>query len=109
MTIGQRIKLKRMELGISQRELAKRLGYDSHTTLTGIESGKFDVTQSKVALFAEVLNTTPAYLMGWEDEEKPVDQKTDGLRGAGYYELNDENRAVIDSLIEKLLKSQSGE
>ena len=44
-----------------------------------------------------------------EDAKKPADQKASGLRGTGYDLLNDENRAVIDALIEKLYKSQFGE
>jgi transcriptional regulator with XRE-family HTH domain len=50
------------------------------------------------------------YIAGSEtDTKKPADQKADGLRDAGYYELTPENQKMIDGLIEKLLKSQSGE
>ena len=45
----------------------------------------------------------------FEENKKPADQKADGLRGAGYYDLTPENRAMIDALIDSLLKSQSGE
>lgn len=79
MNIGEKIKQRRIELGWSQRELAKRLGYANHTTLTKIESGKVDLNQSKVALFAEVLRTTPAYLIGLEDEDKKNPATTDGM------------------------------
>lgn len=72
MTIGQRIKARRNELKLSQRELAARLGYNDHTTLTRIEAGKVDLTQSKVAQFADVLGVTPAYLMGWEHEPEDL-------------------------------------
>lgn len=78
MNIGEKIKQRRKELGWSQRELAKRLGYSNHTTLTKIESGKVDINQSKVVLFAEVLRTTPAYLIGLEEDKKnPVTE--DGM------------------------------
>ena len=66
-------------MGWSQRELAKRLGYSNHTTLTKIEAGTVDINQSKVILFAEVLRTTPAYLMGWEEEEKKNDIIADAV------------------------------
>ena len=72
MTIGQRIKARRNELKLSQRELAARLGYNDHTTLTRIEGGKVDLTQSKVVQFADVLGVTPAYLMGWEQEPEDL-------------------------------------
>ena len=51
---------------------------------------------------------TLASLSG-EETKKPADQKASGLRGTGYYELNPENRAMIDSLIDSLLRSQSAE
>lgn len=66
--IGQRIKARRQDLGLSQRELAARLGYTDHTTLTRIEGGRVDLPQSRVAKIAEVLGVTPGYLMGDSDE-----------------------------------------
>lgn len=73
MTIGQRIKAKRNELRISQRELAKRIGYADHSTITKIEAGKVDLPQSKIVQFAEVLNTSVSYLMGWDEIQKNND------------------------------------
>ena len=63
--IGKRIKAKRIELGMTQEDLANKLGYKSKTTIAKIENGTNDITQSRVVDFANVLNTTPAYLMGW--------------------------------------------
>lgn len=37
MTIGQRVKLRREELGLSQEELAKRIGYKSKTSINKID------------------------------------------------------------------------
>lgn len=68
MTTGEKIKQRRMELGWSLRELAKRMGYANQSTISRIESGTIDIPQSKVVKFAEVMGTTVAYLMGWEDE-----------------------------------------
>jgi transcriptional regulator with XRE-family HTH domain len=68
-TIGKRIKARREELGMTQEELAKKLGYKSKTTIAKIELGVNDIVQSKVVEFAKALNTTISYLMGWEDEE----------------------------------------
>ena len=69
MNLGTRIKLRREELNMSQNELAIKLGYKSRSTINKIELGINDVTQHKIAAFAEALQTTPAYLMGWEDEK----------------------------------------
>ena len=78
MTIGERIREKRNEMGWGLRELARRMGYKDHSTVAKIETGKIDIPLSKVEMFAEVLRTTPAYLMGWEDEEKSP-ANTDGI------------------------------
>lgn len=70
--IGHRIKERREQLQMTQEELAKKIGYKSKTTITKIENGTNDIVQSKVCDFAKALNTTPAYLMGWEDLEQPI-------------------------------------
>ena len=63
------IKKRRMELGLTQDDLAKLCGYTDRSSIAKIESGKIDLTQSKILLFAEVLRTTPAELMGWNEPE----------------------------------------
>lgn len=71
-TIGSRIKARRRELGISQRELASRMGYTDHTTITRIEAGKVDPPQSRIAAFAKALGTTPGHLLGWNAEPEDL-------------------------------------
>lgn len=68
--IGNYIKERRESLGMSQDELAEKMGYKSRSTIAKIEKGVNDVTQTNIVKFAEVLRTTPAYLMGWEQTEK---------------------------------------
>lgn len=68
--IGKRIKQRREELGLTQEELATKLGYKNKSTIAKIECGKNDITQSKVVEFANVLGTSIAFLMGWDDREK---------------------------------------
>ena len=69
-TVGDRILFMRKQLGLTQEELAKKMGYKSKSTINKIELGINDIPQSKIFQFAEVLDTTPAYLMGWDEEEK---------------------------------------
>ena len=91
--IGFRIKKKREECGLTQEELAVKLGYKSKTTIAKIENGTNDIVQSKVIAFASALNTTPAYLMGWEDEkEEPKEVKR-------------EKESLMDAREEQLLSS----
>ena len=68
--IGIQIKKRREELGLTQEELANILGYKSRSSINKIELGKNDITQHKVVAFAKALNTTPAYLMGWDEESQ---------------------------------------
>lgn len=63
--IGIIIKKRREELGLTQEELARKLGYKSKSTINKIEMGINDISQTKVVAFASALDTTPAYLMGW--------------------------------------------
>lgn len=65
--VGKQISKRRKELGMTQEELAKKMGYKSKSTINKIELGINDIVQSKVVKFAEVLDTTPAYIMGWDD------------------------------------------
>lgn len=65
--IGKRIKEKREILGMSQEDLAQKLGYKNKSSIAKIETGINDIVQSKVVEFATVLHTSVAYLMGWSD------------------------------------------
>lgn len=69
MTLGDRIRLRREELRMSQEELATRLGYKSRSTIAKIESGENDLTQSKIVAFAEALNTTARWLLDYDDSD----------------------------------------
>lgn len=71
MTIGERIKAQREKLEWTQRDLAQKMGYSNHSTVARVEAGKVDLPQSRIVQFAEVLHTTPAHLMGWD--ERPED------------------------------------
>ena len=71
LEIYKRIRARREELGISQEELAKRMGYKSRSSINKIEKGENDIPQSKIVAFAKALRTTPEALMGWEQSAAP--------------------------------------
>lgn len=75
--IGKNIMQRRKALGMTQEELAKKMGYKSKSTINKIENGTNDIPQSKIVNFAQVLETTPGALMGWEKIEKKADTITD--------------------------------
>ena len=51
-------------LGITQAELAQKVGYTSHSSIAKVESGTIDLPQSKIEAIAKALQTSPAYLLG---------------------------------------------
>jgi repressor LexA len=75
MPLCQTIRQLREQLGLSQDELAKRLGYKSRSTIAKIESGSNDIPQSKIAAFAAALETTPARLLGLDTPAEPTPQR----------------------------------
>ena len=75
MTTGQRMKERRKQIGISAETVAARLGV-SPATIYRYENGGIDkVPGDLLAPIAEVLQTTPAYLMGWEYDEKETSEE----------------------------------
>ena len=74
MEIGEKIRYRRTQLGWSQRELARKMGYKDNSTLARVEQGKVDVPQSRIVQFSQVLGVSIAWLMDWEEAEKKNDQ-----------------------------------
>lgn len=102
-TIGKKIKNRRIELGMSQDELAEKMGYKNRSTIAKIEKGVNDVVQSNIVKFAEVLNTSIAYLMGWEEaiEEKPVETANKLADLFLRLEFNDDNDSEVMHMLEE--------
>lgn len=67
MTFGEIVRERREQLGMTQEELAEKMGYKSRSSINKIECGR-NVTQKIIARLAEVLSTTPAHLMGWDQD-----------------------------------------
>ena len=73
MKIGDRIKERRKYLKMSADELGKRLGKDRSTIYRyekgDIENLPLDILEP----IAQALETTPQYLMGWNEVQKKND------------------------------------
>ena len=81
MRIGERIKQRRLELGYTADMLAKMLN-KNRATIYRYENG--DIENMPIDVLeplAKALNTTPAYLLGWNDSEQSVEPKPKD----GYY------------------------
>lgn len=66
--VGERIRLLREQKGLSQTQLAIRVGYEGRTAISKVEKGERKIQVELIPKFAEVLGTTPEYLMGWKEE-----------------------------------------
>ena len=66
-TLGQRIRAQRTRLCMTQEELAEAL-YVEKSTISYYENDKKEMRASGLAELAKVLQTTPNYLLGYEDE-----------------------------------------
>ena len=90
MDVGKRIRERRKELNLSVDELAKKLN-KNRTTVYRYEKG--DIENLPIDILgplAKALNTTPAYLMGWDDKPtSTIDTITD------YYRLSVEHEDNI--------------
>lgn len=72
MKVGQRIKARREELGISAEELGQKIG-KAKTTIYRYELGLIEkLPTSVLESIASALRTSPAYLMGWTDNITPT-------------------------------------
>lgn len=76
MSIGDRIKQRRKQLGMSAETLAEKIG-KSAATVYRYEKGDIAKVDSEIIMpIAEALETSPAYLMGWDSDslQKKIDQ-----------------------------------
>ena len=90
MAIGDRIAQRRKALGMTQDELAKKVGYKSKAAVSKIETNVNDISQSQVVKFAEALDVSINYLMGWENP--PDNQQT----------AQDERHVLVNELFDRL-------
>lgn len=69
--IGQRIKVLRKRKGLSQTELANTMG-KSLRTLQKYETGEIEISIAVVNQLADILDTTPTFLLGYEANTAPI-------------------------------------
>lgn len=90
MAIKDLLKNRRLELGLTLEQVAERIG-TSRQTIQRYETGVIsNIPSDKIEALAEVLQTTPQHLMGWEDKEEVPDT---------YYD--DEAKKIAQALYER--------
>lgn len=107
MTIGDRIKAKRKEEGLTQIELAEKIG-TTKQNLYKYENGIIlNIPSDKVESIASALSTTPAYLMGW-DLDSQIEEKEKNIKELELLLLNEsdeEARTELENSIHFLRES----
>lgn len=67
MDFSEKIKSLRLERGLTLEEVGKRVGVGKSTVRKWETGAIANMRRDKIAKLAEALNTTPGYLMGWEN------------------------------------------
>lgn len=68
-SIGLRIRKRRKELGITQEALAEQM-LISKSTISAYENDKVDIKGSVIREIANILYTTPNYLLGYNEYDE---------------------------------------
>ena len=100
MDIHNIIKNRRLELGLTLKDVAKSLGVAESTVSRYETSDIQNMGIDKIESLAKVLHCTPEYLMGWE---KTPNEDID------IEKLNNDNQIKLKEYFELLLNSQKGE
>lgn len=94
MTLGEKIKMHRKTLGLTQTELGRKLGVQVNA-VSKWECGRVEaIPTSKIKALAEIFNVKPSYLIDDDENEKPTVGEDDGL--------SDEKREAINAIYEAL-------
>ena len=112
-SIGLRIKELRHKAGLTQTDLAKLIGV-SKQNLYKYENGIItNIPSDKIEALANVLDTTPGYLMGWSEKPleaehiKPIGDREEALNvyAMNLYEHYKKASPEIQQAVDLLLKS----
>ena len=82
MGLGENVKMRRIRLGLSQEELATKMGYKSRSSINKIEKGR-NCSQKVIADLAKALGCSPAELL-FETKgglDQLFDELSDSMKG----------------------------
>ena len=104
MQIGKKIYLLRTQNGMTLEELGNKVGVGK-STVRKWENGMIaNMRRDKILKVAEALNTSPAYLIGWEEEQKIADQFSELVHNDLYSEVFDILLKMNDKAIRRYIK-----
>ena len=76
MDVGERIKNRRKQLGLSAEQIAAELGVSPATVYRYESNEIMNMRIDKLEPIAKALHTSPAYLMGWSEETSSAAEDT---------------------------------
>lgn len=101
MNIGERIKKRRKELEMTADELADMIG-KSRATVYRYENGDIeDMPITVIEPLAEALQTTPDYLMGWDDDPNDYDSDCFGEVDARLFDGDVKKQLAFQEAVDK--------
>lgn len=107
LKLYENIKNLRKQNNWTQEELAKKMGYTDRSTISKIEAGQTDISQSKIIEFAEVFGVNAGDLLGYGDDiyVTELPNKKEEEKAKELYTLYQKATPEIQSAVELLLKS----
>ena len=110
MTIGKRIKLRRIELGLSADELAERIQKNRATVYRYEGDEIANLTLDVVSSLAKALQCSEAYIMGWDEKSSLPDDDNalNTLFLERFQKLTLENRFAVLEYLEQRSRDQGG-
>ena len=111
--MAQRIKALRQEKGLTLEQVADVVGVGK-STVRKWETGMIaNMKRDKIALLAKALGTTPAYLMGWKENEEKKDSPSEPSLTEGekmmlelFRRIPEDRQAAALELLRAALKMQ---
>lgn len=120
MTKGEKIVALREKKGLRSVDLADKIGVSKQLMYKYENDIITNIPSDKLEMISSVLNSSPAYLMGWEDEEgkklfgedidrelekMPRNEKEEAILSL-FRLLSDEQKQLVTNLIEGLLSAK---
>lgn len=103
------IKTRRLQIGKTLEQVGNEMGV-SKATVQRWESGEIkDMRRGKLVALAKALETTPAYLMGWDSEKAPATKDDDGRTAEFvnlFSQLTETERALVIAQIKGVLAAR---
>ena len=109
MTIGERVKIARKQIGMSQEELGKRLDIGK-SSISEWEANKRSIPIDTIELIASILDSSVPFLMGWDvsvpesnfaRSELSVDATT---FAHNFDKLDDHGKQIVSAVMDLELK-----